>query len=134
MPMTGLYHFASDYISYPDGVRSNFNFRGNEQARPVWRYLDLTAHVIYLAHIIDRTIREDMRNESVHLRNYAMARSAIKEIIEIPDMQIDRLIRSVEANQGKLSNVLSKEMPALAEPGVWDAIVKAIRNSFREPS
>jgi hypothetical protein len=73
-----------------------------------------------------------MRNESVHLRNHAMARSAIKEIIEMPDMQIDRLIRSVEASQGKLSNVLSKEMPALAEAGVWDAIVQAIRNSFRE--
>ena len=130
--MTGLYDFASDYTSYPDGVRSNFNFHGNEHARSVWRHLDLTGHVIYLAHLLNRTIREDMRNESVHLRNHAIARAAIKEIIEIPDMQIDRLIRSVEANQGKLSNVLSKEMPALGEPGVWAAIVQAIRNSFRE--
>ena len=130
--MTGLYHFASDYTSYPDGVRSNFNFRGTEQARPVWRHLDLTSHAIYLAHVINRTICDDMRNESVHLRNHAIARAAIKEIIEIPDMQIDRLIRSVEANPGKLSNVLSKEMPALAEAGVWDAVVQAIRSAFRE--
>jgi hypothetical protein len=132
--MTGLYDFASDYTSYPDGVRSNFNFRGNEHARPVWRHLDLTGHVIYLAHVLNRTIRKDMRNESVHLRNHAIARAAIKEIIEIPDMQIDRLIRSVEANQGKLSNALSKEMPALADAGVWDEIVQAIRHAFREPS
>lgn len=29
-------------------------------------------------------------------------------------------------NQGKLSNALSKEMPAPQEPGIWDAIVQAI--------
>jgi hypothetical protein len=130
--MTGLYHFAPDYNSYPDGVCSNFNFRGTEQARPVWQHLDLTSHAVYLAHIINRTIRDDIRNESVHLRNHAIARAAIKEIIEIPDMQIERLIRSVEANPGKLSNVLSKEIPALAEAGVWDAVAKAIRSAFCE--
>jgi len=130
--MTGLYHFASDYTSYPDGVRSNFNFRGTGQARPVWQHLDLTSHAVYLAHIINRTIRDDIRNESVHLRNHAIARAAIKEIIEIPDMQIDRLIRSVEANPGKLANVLSKEIPALAEAGVWDSIAQEIRSAFCE--
>eukprot|EP01036_Dinobryon_divergens_P002021 gene2021-2654_t len=36
--------------------------------------------------------------------------------LEMPDMQIDRVIRSVDANQGKLSKVLAREMPLLAEP------------------
>ena len=44
----------------------------------------------------------------------------------MPDMQIDRIVRSVDANQGKLSNVLLKEIPLLAEPGVWEAIVQAV--------
>jgi hypothetical protein len=66
-----------------------------------------------------------MRGESRHLRNHAQARAAIKDIIEMPDLQIDRVIRSVEANQGKLSNVLAKEIPLLAEPGLWTAIVEA---------
>jgi hypothetical protein len=47
-------------------------------------------------------------------------------------MQIDRMIRSVAANPGMLSNVLSKEMPALAEAEVWDAVVREIRHAFRE--
>jgi hypothetical protein len=130
--MTGLCHFSSDYTSYPDGVRSNFNFRRTEQARPVWRHLDLTSHAIYLAHIINRTISDDMRNEPVHLRNHAIARAAINEIIAISGMQIDRLIGSVDANPGKLSNVLFKEIPALAETGVWDAVAQEIRSAFCE--
>ena len=95
-------------------------------ARPVWRYLDLTRHVVYLADVLVRTIREDMREESRYMQRHAQARAAIKDIVEMPDMQIDRIVRSVNANQGKLSNVLVKEVPLLAEPGVWEAIVQAV--------
>ena len=95
-------------------------------ARPVWRYLDLTRHVVYLADVLVRTIREDMREESRYMQRHAQARAAIKDIVEMPDMQIDRIVRSVNANQGKLSNVLLKEVPLLAEPGVWEAIVQAV--------
>ena len=48
----------------------------------------------------------------------------------MPDPQIDRVIRSVEANQGALSNVLARELPMLTEPGIWDAIVQAVRQAF----
>jgi len=54
----------------------------------------------------------------------------MKDSVEMPDMQADRIIRSVEENQGKLSNVLAKEMPLLAEPGLWEAIVEAIALVF----
>lgn len=130
--LAGCYEFASTYTTYPDGIRSNFIFQGDEIARPVWRYLDLTRHVSYLADVLGRTIREDMREESRYMRSHAEARSAIKEIIEMPDMQIDRIIRSAGDNKGKLSNVLAKEMPILAEQGIWDAILRAIENAFRD--
>lgn len=128
--LTGAYAFASAQTTYPDGIRSNFVFRGDAIARPVWRYLDLTRHVVYLADVLARTIRDDMRAESRYLRSHAQARAAIKDIVEVPDMQIDRIIRSVEANQGQLSNVLSKEMPLLTEPGIWGAIVQAVARAF----
>jgi hypothetical protein len=92
--------------------------------------LDLTAHVVYLADVLDRTIREDMHEESSYLRSHAQARSAIKDIVEMPDAQIDRVIRSAQANQGKLSNELSNEIPLLADSAVWDAIVQAIARAF----
>jgi hypothetical protein len=97
----------------------------------VWRYLDLTRHVVYLADVLVRTIRDDMREESRYLQQHAQARAAIKDIVEMPDMQIDRIIRSVEANQGHLTKVMAKEMPLLADPDVWRAIVEATTLAFK---
>ena len=130
--LAGFYEFAATQTTYPDGICSNFVFKGEPIARPVWRYLDLTRHVIYLADVLARTIRDDMRKESRYMRNHARARAAIKDIVEMPDLQIDRIIRSIEANQGKLSNVLSKQIPLLAEPGVWETIVQAVTRAFDE--
>lgn len=129
--LAGSYEFAAVQTTHPDGIRSNFVFNGVAKARPVWRYLDLTRHVVYLADVLVRTIREDMREESRYLQRHAEARAAIKDIVEMPDIQIDRIIRSVDANQGKLSNVLANEVPLLAaEPDVWEAIVQAVEQAF----
>ena len=92
--------------------------------------MDLTRHVIYLADVLARTIREVMREESRYMRSHAQARAAIKEIVEMPDAQIDRIIRSAQSNKGTLSDALSEDIPTMAEPGIWDAIVPAIELAF----
>jgi hypothetical protein len=71
-----------------------------------------------------------MRQESRYLRSHQRARAAIKEVVEMPDHQADRLLRSMEQNQDQLSNVLAREMPVLAQAGVWEAIVGAVRQAF----
>jgi hypothetical protein len=129
--LSGLYEFEADHTTYPDGIYSNFIFRGDDVARPAWRFLDLTKHMIYLARALERTIRIEMREESLYLRSHAQAKAGIKNIVEMTDMQVDRIIRSVESNQGKLSNVLIKEIPVLEQPGVWGAILKEIETAFR---
>lgn len=118
--------------TYPDGVVSNFSFSGAEQARPLWRYPDLGPHVVFMSNIIARTISEQMREESRYLRSHAQARQALKEIVEMPDHQADRVLRSIEQNHGKLSNVLAKEMPVLQKPGLWPAVVEAVASAFRD--
>ena len=128
--LAGQYEFAPIHQSWPDGIRSNFVCHGDDMARPTWRYLDLTRHVIYLSDVLERTIRDDMREESSYMRSHAQARAAIKDVVEMPDAQIDRVIRSAQANRGQLSHVLSKEIPLLSEQGVWDAIVQAIEAAF----
>lgn len=128
--LAGTFEFDSVQTTYPDGIRSNFVFPGDALARPVWRYPDLTRHVGYVADVLKRTICQEMRQDVQFLRRHALARTAIKEIIEMPDPQADRVIRSVEANQGALSNVLAREIPALSEPGLWDAIVRAVRQTL----
>jgi hypothetical protein len=110
---------------YSDGVVPNFSFGGADLAKPMWSYPDLGRHVIYLSGIISRTLTEQMREESIYLRRHAQARATVKEIVKMPDHQIGRVLRSIEQNTVKLSNVLAKEMPALRESGVWEAIVAA---------
>lgn len=89
-------------------------------------------HLIFLARIIGRTLTEQMREESRYLRSHGRARAALKDVVEMPDQQADRVLRSIEQNQGELSNVLAKEMPVLREPGVWDEIVEAVSAAVQE--
>jgi hypothetical protein len=121
--------FTATQTKYPDGVVSNLDFSGDEQARPLWRYPDLGPHVVFLSNIIRRTITEQMREESRLLRSHTFARKAIKEVVEMPDHQADRVLRSIQQNAGKLSGVLLKEIPVLGEDGVWDGLLDALREA-----
>lgn len=92
----------------------------------------LGPHVVFLANIIARTLTEQMREESRYLRSHAQARDALKEIVEMPDVQADRVLRSIEQNHGELSNVLAKEMPVLRQPDIWTDIVEAVTRVFQK--
>lgn len=124
--------FAPTQTTYPDGVTSNFIFKGVDHARPLWRYPDLGPHVVFLANIFNRTLTEQMRQEARYLRSHSRARAALKEVVEMPDHQADRVLRSIEQNHGKLSNVLAKELPILAKQGVWAEIVDAVAQALGE--
>jgi hypothetical protein len=128
--VAATYRFAETATTYPDGTSSNFVFDGAETARYAWRYLDLSLHVGYIADVVQRTIREDMLEESRYLRSHGQARLAIKEVVEMPDAQIDRVIRSVLANKGALSGALLRELPILEESGLWQAIATAVHGAF----
>lgn len=125
---------GGERTTYPDGVVSNLSVADDTEARPLWHYPDLSDHVVYLSTVISRTIKEQMREESRYLRRHALARAAVKEIVEMPDPQADRLLRSMEQNNGVLSNILAKEMPVLARPEVWGSITQAVAAVYREDS
>lgn len=126
--------FEGSATKYADGISSNFRFSANEDARHAWRFMDYTQHVQFLSDVIERTITQDMHAESSYLRNHSAARLAVKDIIEMPDSQIDRVIRSMESNGGALSGVLAKEVPALTGEGVWEEIRKAVQVAFAAPA
>jgi hypothetical protein len=128
--LSETYRFAETATAYPDGIASNFVFDGADSARHAWRYLDLSQHVAYMADVVQRTVREDMLEESRYLRSHGRARIAIKEIVEMPDLQIDRVIRSVQNNRGELSGALRRELPIFEDPVLWAAVVEAVHRSF----
>lgn len=124
--------FTPEQTTYPDGVISNFKFNGNKQIQPVWRYVDLGPHIVYLSNLLKRTLTEHMREQSRYLRTHVRARQAIKEVVEMPDPQADRILRSIEQNNGELSNALAKQMPILSQPGVWTEIIEAVSHIFQD--
>lgn len=127
------YRFGPERIA-EDGIRYNLDFDAYEEAQAAWRYLDLTEHVEYLAHIIHLTIDQEMRKEASTLRSLHAARSQIKEVIEGPDADIDRIIRSVRDNNGQLSNKLRKEFPLLDNPKTSSEVIRIVRAMFCSPA
>ncbi len=114
-----------------DGVRYNLQFDGYADALNAWRYPDLTDHVEYLADIVRATIEQEMRKEAGYLHNLRLARERVKQVIEGPDTDIDRIIRSVRDNGGKVSNTLAKEFPALADEVVAGELAAALAGVFQ---
>ena len=117
-----------------DGVRYNLQFDAYQDALPAWRYPDLTDHVEYLAQIVRITIEQEMHKEAGYLRSLRAARERVKQVIEGPDSDIDRIIRSVRENGGQLSGKLLKEFPPLAQAPVGQQVVAAIEAVFSGPS
>jgi hypothetical protein len=68
-----------------------------------------------------------MREEAVYLQNLRQARLAIKALLEAPDADIDRIIRSVRENPAGLSRKIQKEYPMLQAPALGEEIVAIVR-------
>lgn len=130
---SGCYAFKRPVRTYDDQISSNFMFTDYDDALHAWRYLDLTQHVEYLAELIDRTIRLEMREEARLLRAWDNARNAIKEIVEGPNQDIDRIIRAIKGNGGQISNKLAAAFPVLANAGVAASICACIAAAFEVP-
>ena len=127
----GAYRFGANR-KYPDGSTSNFEFDAYEQATPTWRYPDLTDHVLYVRDIVDATIRIEMPKEARQLRAFRGARSLVNQVIEGPDQDLDRIIRSVRQNNWSISGKLVAEFPVLAEPGTAAGVVEAVKRAFED--
>lgn len=116
--------------TYRDGIESDFEFAAYPTAQHAWRYMDLTAHVEYLADIINKTIREEMTNEARIMRDWTRARIEVKKVIDGPDQDIDRIVRSVRDNNGMISNSLKTQFPVLQNDEIAKELVEAVASVF----
>ena len=74
----------------------------NDTAR-WYRYVDITPQVESLFRFIERTIDGELVEELAFLANYDRTKTAIQEIVDMPDRQIDLFIRVCLQNNGRLS-------------------------------
>ena len=126
------WRFGAEQVA-EDGVHYNLQFDAYRDALPAWRYPDLTEHVEYLAQGVQATIELEMRKEAGTLRSLRAARERVKQVLEGPDSDIDRIIRSVRENGGALTKKLIKEFPPLADEAVAGEVVAAIQAAFAQP-
>ena len=123
------WHFGAERTG-ADGVRYDLDFDAYDDALAAWRYPDFTDHVEYLGAVIEETLGQEMRKEAAYLRGLRQARERIKAVIEGPDADIDRIIRSVRESGDSLSGRIVKEFPALVEPAVAEAVIDAVHRAF----
>lgn len=123
------YHFAA-LTDYADGTPSNFIFDDYEDARFAWRYPDLTGHVLYTAQVIAHTVQTEMAEEARVLVVFERAQERLKEVLEMPDQDATRIIRSVREQGGAISGKLRKQYPVLADDRMAARVLDAIQSAF----
>jgi len=108
-----------------DGIQTNFRFSAYDEARYAWTFPDLTHQCEYMAGVIKETIESEMRKEASFLADIHRTRAKVKEVIEAPDVEIDRLIRSIRNNK-RISGRLISEFPFLEDGAISNALLDAI--------
>jgi hypothetical protein len=69
----------------------------------LYRFPDLTNHTIFLARVIQSTVMKDIPMELMFLRCYDELKNDIQNIVDMPDIKIDRMIIFLHQNNGKLA-------------------------------
>ncbi len=92
-----------------------------------YQYPDMTPLCIYLGNTMKATIVEDMRDEMTFLLKYDEAKSEMREIVDMPDKDIDLLIKLLHQNQGMLASRKRKLFDKLTETEI-----SRMEKSFRE--
>lgn len=128
------YRFG-EFVTYDDGVRSNLLFDEYQDANNAWRYPDLTEHVVYTAKLIAHSIHTEMAEEARVLLRFQRAQQRIKDMMEMPDLDAARIIRSIKENGWTVSGKLAKEYPPLDNKALALRLVEAVQSAFedREP-
>lgn len=115
---------------YDDGTLSNFIFDEYDDARFAWRYPDLTEHVLYTTRVVTHTIRIEMAEEAKTLMVFQLALERLKDVVELPDQDATRIIRSVRENGWRISGKLRKQYPQLEEEPRASRMLEAIQSAF----
>jgi hypothetical protein len=80
------------------------------------RYFDATAHAEFLYSCVEQTVEHDLPEEVHFLERFDKFSAAVKEIVEMPDREVDRLRGFLAQGGGHLSKrAREKEFRALTE-------------------
>ncbi len=115
-----------------DGTSTDFIFDDYEDARFAWRYPDLTEHVIYTARVVAHTIETEMAAEARLLMRFQVAQERIKETIEMPSADANRIIRSIKESGWRISGKLLRDYPQLEDGVLALKLIEAVQSAFED--
>ena len=87
-------------IKYDLNAENQLTVLNSKELEAYFRYPDLTPQSIYLAKTIKETIEEDIYLEMEFLVKYDEAKTSMQNIVDMPDKDIDLLIRLMHQNKG----------------------------------
>ena len=101
-----------------------------EEVEGYFRYPDLTIQSSYLSETIRDTIAEDIYWEMEFLLKYDEVKHGIQEIVDMPDKDIDLMIKFLHQNRGILSLRKRKNFEKLSpgEISQMESLFKEIFN------
>ena len=120
-------------VKFDVNENQSITVKNPEEIEGYYRYPDLTEQSIYLANIIKDTIAEDIFQEMDFLLKYDEIKSAIQKIVDIPDRNIDQLIRIIHHNHGRLSKRKREKFEKLTDSEI-EKIEKAFQDIFELPA
>ena len=95
-----------------------------------YQYIDYTEIVEYLFDCIQTTINTEFKNELSYIANYDKTKKAIQNIIDMPDKEIDRIIKFITQNNGKLSSTKRQRYFSKLIDAEIDAIQKVVQKNM----
>ncbi len=75
----------------------------SQETADYYKYFDYTLIVEFLYRCVEQTIHTELEGELNFLSRYDKVKSAIKHIVDMPNKEIDLLIRCIRQNNGTLS-------------------------------
>ena len=95
-----------------------------------YRFQDLTAQATQLYSFLDRTIETEFVAELTFLQNYDKARDAMRDVVDMPDGDVDKFIRFVTQNHGKLSAAKRKRFFEKLTDEEVEQLEECVREAF----
>lgn len=98
-----------------------------EEVEGHFRYPDLTSQSIFLAQTIQNTINNDMPNELLFIQRYDELKTAIQNIVDMPDKTINLMIIFLHQNRGVFPKRRRKFFHKLTEDEI-----RKMENAYQE--
>lgn len=94
-PIMALIDYDMDESDHSISINNDISY--------MYRYPDLTPHVLFLYEMMEASISEDLIHEVLYIAKYDAVKKAIEEQYDIPNKDLNLLIQLALQNSGKVS-------------------------------